>query len=103
MDLHQSLESPQIAFEKMATDLGSQSLEFTCPYSGKGIKTFQQNLIQLERVISQSYLHGAVIVQGDFNAYLGSLGGIRVCCKTNIQGALMNVMMAKCYLNAISW
>ena len=47
------------------------------PCSDKGIDTYQEHLVELERVISESSMLGAVIVLGDFNAHLGQLGGVR--------------------------
>ena len=50
------------------------------PCSDKGMDTYQDHLVELERVISDSSVLGAVIILGDFNAHLGQLGGIRDKC-----------------------
>ena len=43
-----------------------------------------------------------MIVLGDFNAHLGRLGGIRGRGETNVQGVLVNDMLTRCHLNAVS-
>ena len=65
-------------------------------------KIYEEHLIELERAISESSLLGSVIVLGDFNAHLGRLGGIRGRGETNVQGVLVNDMLARCHLNAVS-
>ena len=72
------------------------------PCSDKGIETYQEHLAELERCISESSLLGGVMVLGDFNAHPGSLGGIRGCGESNVQGVLVSDMVARCHLNAIS-
>ena len=47
------------------------------PCSDSGIEYYSDHLIELERVISAQQHHGQVIIVGDFNAHLGSLGGVR--------------------------
>lgn len=36
-----------------------------------------EHLIELERVISEHQQYGPVIIMGDYNAHLGTLGGVR--------------------------
>ena len=44
------------------------------PCSDQDLECYRDHLIQLERVVSESSLLGPVVVLGDFNAHLGSLG-----------------------------
>ena len=44
------------------------------PCSDQDLECYRDHLIQLERVVSESSLLSPVVVLGDFNAHLGSLG-----------------------------
>lgn len=52
---------------------------------------------ELERVISESRLLGPVIMLGDFNAHLGGWE-----CQQNMQGVLLQEMLERCELSAVS-
>ena len=45
------------------------------PCSDMGMECYSVHLIELERVVSEHQPHGPVIIMGDFNAHLGTLGG----------------------------
>ena len=55
----------------------------------QGIECFREHIIELENLVSESQLHGVVIVAGDFNAHLGCLGGPRDVGSPNQQGLLL--------------
>ena len=109
LELYQSLEFPRLY---MCNPLQSGGWRQICAHCCWGIPPLQRQghgdlyirstSLELERVISESSLLGAVIVLGDFNAHLGRLGGARGCGETNAQGVLVGDLMARCHLNAIS-
>ena len=47
------------------------------PGSDMGMECYSEHLIELEWVVSEHQPDGPVIVMGDFNAHLGTLGGER--------------------------
>ena len=55
--------------------------------------------MELERVISDSQLLGSVVVLGDFNAHLG---GARRNAMQNLQGFLLQEVLERCDLSAVS-
>ena len=55
------------------------------------------------RVVSESALLCPVLVLGDFNTHLGSLGGERGTGSPNLQGVLLNEVMNWCDLSAVSF
>ena len=57
---------------------------------------------ELERVISEFSLLGPVVVLGDFNAHLGSLGGVKGLGDPNVQGVLVSEVMEHCNLSTVS-
>ena len=59
-------------------------------------------MVELERIISVSALLGPVVVLGDFNAHLGTLGGERGKGSSNLQGMLLSEVMDRCNLSAVS-
>lgn len=62
-----------------------------------------EQLAVLERVVLESKLLGSVVVMGDFNAHLGSPGGVHSCnAGSNVQGVLLDEMMRRCDLYAVS-
>ena len=63
------------------------------PCSDQGLECYRDHLIQLERVISESSLLSPVVVLGDFNAHLGSLGGKKGQGDPNVQGVLVSEVM----------
>ena len=72
------------------------------PCSDQGLECYRDHLIELERVISESSLLGPVIILGDFNAHLGSLGGKKGQDDPNVQGVLVSEVMEQCNLSAVS-
>ena len=56
-----------------------------------------EHLKELGKVVSESQLLGPVTVLGDFNAHLGGWE-----CQQNIQGVLLQEMMERCELSAVS-
>ena len=72
------------------------------PCSDQGIDCYRDHLCELERVISDSVHIGPVIIIGDFNAHLGSLGGARGKGDPNLQGILLYDIMNRHSLCAIS-
>ena len=48
-------------------------------------------------MICESQLLGPVTVLGDFNPHLGGLG-----CQQNLQGVLLQEMLGRCGLSAVS-
>ena len=74
------------------------------PCSDQGLEWYRDNLIELESVISDSSLLGPVVVLGDFNAHVGSLGGVnsKGLGDPNVQGVLVSEVMEQCNLSAVS-
>ena len=72
------------------------------PCLNLGLDCFREHLQELERVISDAALVGAVAVLGDFNAHQGSCGGSRGVGELNIQGVLLQELMDRCRLSAVS-
>ena len=62
-----------------------------------GIDCYREHLKELERVVSESQLLGPVTLLGDFNAHIGGWE-----CQQNIQGVLLQEMMERCELSAVS-
>ena len=56
----------------------------------------------LQELESDSALLGPVIILGDFNAHLGSLGGVRGTGNPNLQGILLSNIMDRHNLCAVS-
>ena len=72
------------------------------PCSDQGSECYRQHLVELERIVSESALLGPVIILGDFNAHLGSLGGLRGRGPANAHGVLLEEFMGRCSLSATS-
>ena len=72
------ISSDHICAVRFSVDDGDRSLVSVIgvymPCSDQGLECYRDHLIQLERVISESSLLSPVVVLGDFNAHLGSLG-----------------------------
>lgn len=60
-----------------------------------GADCYREHLTELERVISESRLLGAVTVMGDFNAHMNAE-------KQNLQGVLLQDVKDGCELSAVS-
>lgn len=72
------------------------------PCSDQGVDCYRDHLQELERIITDSILLGPVIILGDFNAHLGSLGGVRGTGNPNLQGILLSDIMDRHNLCAVS-
>ena len=72
------------------------------PCLDQGLDCYKEHVIELERVISESELLGPVAVLGDFNAHLGGLGGHVGVGESNLQGVLLQDVMDRCSLSAVS-
>ena len=68
------------------------------PCLDQGVDCYREHLVELERVISESELQGPVVVLGDFNAHLGGEAG----GEQNLQGALLQEVLERCSLSAVS-
>ena len=68
------------------------------PCSYQGSECYRQHLVELERIVSESALLGPVIILGDFNAHLGSLGGPRGRGPANVHGVLLENLWADALL-----
>ena len=63
-----------------------------------GVDCYREHLVELERVISESELQGPIMVLGDFNAHLGG----EAVGEENLQGALLQEVLERCSLSAVS-
>ena len=72
------------------------------PCSDVGMECYSEHLIELEQVVSEHQPHGPVIIMGDFNAHLGTLGGERGVGQPNQQGILLHQLITRCNLYAVS-
>ena len=72
------------------------------PCSDTGMEHYSEHLIELERVISEQQRHGPIIIMGDFNAHLGTLGGVRGIGQPNQQGLLLQQLITRCDLYVLS-
>ena len=73
------------------------------PCADQGMECYTNHLIELERIINESSVLGKVIVLGDFNAHLGTLGGVRGRGPANTQGVLvseLSLLQSQC---SVSW
>jgi len=66
-----------------------------------GMECYSEHLIELEWVVSEHQPDGPVIVMGDFNAHLGTLGGRRCMGQPNQQG-ILHQLITCCNLYAVS-
>ena len=72
------------------------------PCADVGIESYCEHLVELENLISDSQHHVPVVIVGDFNAHLGSLGGVRGHGSPNQQGVLLHQLLVRCNLYAVS-
>ena len=63
------------------------------PPTDHPLDTYREYLMELEGLVSSLQHCGPVLIMGDFNAHLGSLGGPRGCGTTNSQGTLNSSLM----------
>ena len=69
------------------------------PCLDQGVDCYRDHLVELERVISDAQQMGSVCVLGDFNAHLG---GGRCDSEQNLQGVLLQELLGRCDLSAVS-
>ena len=72
------------------------------PCADMDIECYGEQLVELERLISESQCFGPVVITGDFNAHLGTLGGARGQGSPNTQGILLHHLLDRCKLYAVS-
>ena len=72
------------------------------PCADMGIECYGEHLVELENLISQRQQLGPVLITGDFNAHLGTLGGARDQGSPNQQGILLHQLLVRCNLYAVS-
>ena len=72
------------------------------PCADSGLHVYCEHLVELERVISASQESGPVLIVGDFNAHLASLGGVRGHGSPNQQGFLLKQLLDHCELYVVS-
>ena len=72
------------------------------PCTDMGIDCYGEHLIELERLISEGQQLGPIVITGDFNAHLGTLGGVRGRGSPNQQGILLHQLLVWCKLYAVS-
>ena len=72
------------------------------PCSDMGMECYSEHHIELERFISEHQQHGPMVIMGDFNAHLGTLGGGTGIGKPNQQAILLHQLIARCNLHAVS-
>ena len=92
--LHVKLSCPELA-----------ELTILCVYlpcADSGLDVYCEHLVELERVISASQESGPVLIVGDFNAHLASLGGVRGHGSPNQQGFLLKQLLDHCELYVVS-
>lgn len=71
------------------------------PCLDQGVDCYRDHLVELERVISDAQQIGSVCVLSDFNAHL-HVGGVRCASEQNLQGVLLQEVLERCDLSAVS-
>ena len=71
------------------------------PCTDMGIECYSERLMELEKVISERQRFGSILITGDFNAHLGTLGGTRGEGSPNQQG-ILHQPLVRCRLYAVS-
>ena len=87
--------------------LSSEPAELTIlrvylPCADLELETYCEHLVELESLISESQRLRPVLIAGDFNVHLGSLGGVRGQGIPNQQGVLLKQLLDRCELHAVS-
>ncbi len=100
--------SPQIENDRFCcirlqlSELPSSTLSIIgvyLPCIDQGLDVFAECLSVLESLVCDSKRLGPVIVAGDFNAHLGTLGGPRGLGSPNQQGFLVKELIDRTYLH----
>lgn len=93
------ISSDRICGIRMTMDDGDSSLMSVIgvylPCLDLGVDCYREHLVELESVVSEARLLGPVTVLGDFNAHL-EVG------KQKLQGVLLQEVMDRCELSAVS-
>ena len=86
-----ALQSDQIAtvWVPINDDTWLSIISMYLPTADLSTNTYEEYLIELENAISFLQFDGPVLVLGDFNAHLGSLGGIQGSGDINAHGQLL--------------
>ena len=97
-----SINSDRVIGIRFSMDDGDRSVMTLTgvylPCLDQGVDCYREHLVELERVISESELQGPVMVLGDFNAHLGG----EAVGEENLQGALLQEVLERCSLSAVS-
>lgn len=72
------------------------------PCSDKGVECYREHIVELERLICEYQQCGPVVVAGDFNAHLGSLGGPRRSGCPDQPGIIVKDLIDRCSLHVMS-
>ncbi len=100
------INSDRICGIRFSVDDGNASLisviAVYLPCLDQGFDCYREHVLELERLVTESEQLGPGAVLGDFNAHLGSLGGLRGVGDTNLQGVLLQEIMGRCNLSAAS-
>jgi endonuclease/exonuclease/phosphatase family metal-dependent hydrolase len=72
------------------------------PCLDQGIDYIKEILIELEKLVCESEEYGPIIIAGDLNAHLGSLGGPKGTGDANQQGFLIKELINRCSLHTTS-
>ena len=97
-----SINSDRVIGIRFSMDDGDRSVMTLTgvylPCLDQGVDCYREHLVELERVISESELQGPIMVLGDFNAHLGG----EAVGEENLQGALLQEVLERCSLSAVS-
>ena len=72
------------------------------PCASQKFESYREHLMELERIVSECQQVGQVLIAGDFNAHLGTLGGPRGEGEPNLHGLLVKELVDRCSLYVIS-
>lgn len=100
------IASDRVCGIRFAVDDGDRSVMSVIgvylPCLDQGVDCYKEHMVELERVVSESELLGPVVVLGDFNAHLGGHGGLAGVGESNLQGVLLQEVMDRGNLSAVS-
>ena len=66
------------------------------------MECYCNHLVELKHLISQKQQLGTVLITGEFNVHLGTLGGARGQGGANQQGILFHKLLVRCNIYAVS-
>ena len=97
------INSDRICGIRFTVDDGARSMMSVIgvylPCLEQGVDCYREHLVELERIVCESRLLGSVAVLGDFNTHLG---GENCPGNQNLQGALLQAVLERCELSAVS-